>query len=101
MHAHKLGHSNAIVLAMDSELAAEMKSRKIPVYDNSRNANDWNNTCLQRHIQVILVLYSILISCYHPHSIGDVSKFGRKIPVYDNSRNTNACISPVCKGTSR
>mmetsp|Transcript_2757 Transcript_2757/g.8489 ORF Transcript_2757/g.8489 Transcript_2757/m.8489 type:complete len:303 (+) Transcript_2757:225-1133(+) len=53
MHAHKLGHSNAIVLAMDRELANEMLTRKIPVFDNSINLDAWNSTCLQRHIQAV------------------------------------------------
>eukprot|EP00967_Tisochrysis_lutea_P016923 scaffold19132_cov31-Tisochrysis_lutea.AAC.2 len=56
MHAHKLGHSNAIVLAMDRELANEMLTRKIPVFDNSINLDAWNSTCLQRHIQVSCAL---------------------------------------------
>jgi hypothetical protein len=51
MHAHALGHSNAIVLAMDSELAAEMQARRIPVFDDSAGIDAWNVTCLQRHIQ--------------------------------------------------
>ena len=40
-----------VVLAMDRELAAELKRRGVPSVDNSANLNAWNSTCLQRHIQ--------------------------------------------------
>ena len=52
-HAHlsRLGVSNALVLAMDSELHSELSRRRIPSVDNSVNVEAWNRTCLQRHIQ--------------------------------------------------
>ena len=52
-HAHlrRLGISNALVLAMDSELHAHLSSRRITSVDNSANLDAWNATCLQRHIQ--------------------------------------------------
>ena len=45
------GYKNALVLSMDSELHAELTERRIPTFDNSANVNEWNATCLQRHIQ--------------------------------------------------
>ena len=51
LHARKLGHQNTVVLAMDRELAAELKRRGIPSADDSANLDAWNTTCLQRHIQ--------------------------------------------------
>ena len=51
LHARRLGYRNAVVLAMDRELAAELRRRGIPSADNSANLDAWNATCLQRHIQ--------------------------------------------------
>ena len=52
MHVHRQ-HSNAVVIAMETELYAELRRRRIPVADNSANLNAWNSTCLQRHIQAV------------------------------------------------
>lgn len=49
-HAHRLGYTNTIILSMDSELHADLRSRNIPSFDNSDNVNAWNTTCLQRWI---------------------------------------------------
>lgn len=53
LHAHRLGYSNSIVLAMDVELHADLVRRRIPVFDNSALLDEWNATCLQRHIQAV------------------------------------------------
>jgi hypothetical protein len=50
-HLNRLGISNALVLAMDRELAEELGRRRIAHVDNSANLDAWNATCLQRHIQ--------------------------------------------------
>lgn len=50
-HLTRLGISNALVLAMDRELAAELTRRRIPNVENAANTDAWNKTCLQRHIQ--------------------------------------------------
>ena len=50
LHVRNVGYSNALVLAMDRELAAELRRRSIPSVSNADNLNAWNDTCLQRHI---------------------------------------------------
>lgn len=51
LHAHRLGYQNALVLSMDTELHTELHRRGIPSFDDSRNLDAWNTTCLQRHVQ--------------------------------------------------
>ena len=51
LHAHKLQYSHALVIAMDEELYADLRRRRIPTADNSANLRAWNNTCLQRYAQ--------------------------------------------------
>ena len=51
LHTRARGYTNALVLAMDAELHADMRSRGIPSYDDSQHVDNWNTTCLQRHVQ--------------------------------------------------
>jgi hypothetical protein len=44
LHTRRLGYSNALILAMDRELHAEMRTRGIPSVDNSQNLDEWNTT---------------------------------------------------------
>ena len=53
MHAHQLKYFNSLVLAMDTELFADLGRRRIPAFDNSALLDAWNATCLQRHIQAV------------------------------------------------
>ncbi len=52
-HVRARGHANALLLAMDSELVAELSRRGIAHADNSANLAAWNATCLQRHVQAV------------------------------------------------
>ena len=51
LHAHARGYTNTLVLSMDTEVHTDMRRRGIPSFDNSDNLDDWNTTCLQRHVQ--------------------------------------------------
>ena len=51
MHAHQLGYANSLVLSMDVELHADLVARNVPSFDNSALLDEWNATCLTRHIQ--------------------------------------------------
>ena len=51
LHARRLEYTNALVLSMDTQLHTELHQRGIPSFDDSANLDDWNTTCLQRHIQ--------------------------------------------------
>eukprot|EP00854_Cymbomonas_tetramitiformis_P013777 gene13777-16284_t len=53
MHTHKHNYSNALVIAMDTELFEELQRRGIASFDNSANLDAWQTTCLQRHIQAV------------------------------------------------
>ena len=52
-HAHRLKYDNTLVLAMDRELYADLIQRREAAFDNSALLNQWNTTCLQRHIQAV------------------------------------------------
>ena len=51
LHATQLGYRNAFVLSMDNELHGLLQRRRIPSANNAANVDEWNATCLQRHIQ--------------------------------------------------
>ena len=53
LHAHGHGYHNSIVLSMDVELHSDLMRRNIPAFDNSALLDQWNSTCLQRHIQKV------------------------------------------------
>ena len=50
-HLRLHGYHNNLVLSMDTDLHSFLSRQRIPSVDNSENVNDWNTTCLQRHMQ--------------------------------------------------
>ena len=62
LHAQRFGYSHSLVLAMDSELDSELRTRGIPTFDASALVGAWNETCLQRHIQAVRVERHIAVA---------------------------------------
>ncbi len=95
IHAHRLGYHNALVLAMDAELYAELRRRRIPASDLSQHALGWNATCMQRHIQAVrterhlavAALVASGIDVLHTDAtcvlVGDVMRYLRGLPGWD------------------
>lgn len=52
-HTRAHGHTNALVVSMDSELHAALVSKAVASFDNTANIAAWNRTCLQRYIQAV------------------------------------------------
>ena len=52
-HAKAHGHSNTLVLSMDTPLHKALTAAGVASFDNSANIDAWNGTCLQRHIQAV------------------------------------------------
>ena len=51
-HASSHGHTNTVVLSMDTELHRALVTAGASSFDDSANLAAWNTTCIQRHIQV-------------------------------------------------